>query len=265
MCIRDRNYTTAGIVDTGTVASSTTSLITVSAQVSEQLTFCIGSTTIDNATTAAGTCSAISGNSLSLGNLSSSNVNVSPVGSGSGGDSKNAIAELNTNAANGVNVYYDAVAQSGTNHTRTLRVSGATCNPVTNVPTDQCLNAIGTTHLQETAGTEAFGMTIAGVNCGDVLGSYYSCSFASSTNKLIPNASYNCAGSSTYPSSENGLLGSTICFYAWDETGTAQLIANSSSVVGNEALIIKFATTLNLVSPSGIYTAQADYVATPIF
>jgi hypothetical protein len=256
------NYTTS--IDSGITASSTTQGFTVNALIQEQLSFCIGATAIDNATSTVSTCAAITGTSLNLGTLNSTDVSVSPVASGNGGDANNGLAELNTNAANGTTVYYDAVQQSGTNELGTLRVAGATCSATTSL-TDQCINAIGTTHSQLTPGTEAFGMTVAGVNCSLVTA--YSCVFSTGTYNLVPNASYKCQLSgNTYPSSENGQVATTTtCYYAWDQTGTQDTLATATAPVGNEALILKFAATPNLVTPTGSYTAKADFVATPTF
>src|SRR6185312_3588569 len=103
------------------------------------------------------------------------------------GDGNNALAELSTNAVNGTAISYDAIQQSGTNHQGTLRVSGASCN-VSNVNTDQCINAIGTTRSTITHAVEAFGMTIAGVNCLNTLG--YTCSYSGNTYNLRKAANY---------------------------------------------------------------------------
>jgi hypothetical protein len=234
--------------------------------VQEQLSFCIGNTAVNDATTTVSTCAAISGTSLNLGTLNSTEVNVSPVAAGNGGDGNNGLAELNTNAANGTTVYYDAVqAGTGTNELGTLRVAGATCSATTSL-TDQCINAIGTTHTTLTAGTEAFGMTVAGVNCSLVTA--YTCTFSAGTYNLVPNATYKCQLSgNTFPSGANDVnqVASTTCYYAWDQSGTQDVLASSTAPVGNEALILKFAATPNLVTPTGSYTAKADFVASPTF
>lgn len=256
-------YTTGSIVDTGTVAASTTQTLTVSATIQEALSFCVGNTTVDNATSTVPTCSTITGTSLNLGTLNSTDVSISPVPSTVNGDANNGLAELSTNASNGASVNYDAVQQSGTNHKGTLRVPGATCNSGA-VNTDQCINAAGVSQSTMTAGTEDFGMTIAGINCSNVTA--YTCTFSSGTYNLVRTANYDCAGTNTYPSSENGQkTGTTTCGYAWDETGTSETIASASTVVGNEAMILKFAATPNAVTPTGSYTAEADFVATPTF
>jgi hypothetical protein len=256
----DTAYLTAS--DTGTVASSTTQLFTVNASIQEQLTFCIGATAINDGTTPPPACSSISGTSLNLGTLDATHSNVSPVGAGFNGDSNNGIGELSTNATNGTTVTYDAIQQSGTLHLGTLRVAGATCLAGTPV-TDQCINAIGTTQATLTAGTEDYGMTIAAVNCASTTA--YACTFAGGTYKLTRNANYDGTGLNTYPTDSGQVAGTTNAGYAWDETGTTTTIASSSTVVDKEALILKFAATPNIVTPSGSYTALADFVATPTF
>lgn len=256
-------YTVVGIVDTGTMASSTIQSLTVNATIQETLSFCIGATTINDGVTAPAACASISGTSLNLGTLNSGNTSVSPVPSATyNGDANNGIAEISTNANNGVAVQYDAIQQSGTNHNGTLKVSGATCN-VGVVNTDQCINAIGTTEAHIVTGTENFGMTVAAVNCAATTG--YTCTFAGGTYKMTRDVNYNGTGANTYPTDTGVITGTTNAFYAWDETGTFDTIASSTSPVDREALILKFAATPNLVTPTGSYTAKADFVATPSF
>lgn len=257
----DTAYATA--IDNGVVASSTTQTLTVSATVQENLTFCIGSTAIDNATSAVPLCASVSGTSLNLGTLNSSAVSVSPVGTANNGDTNNGLAEVGTNASNGIAISYNAIQQSGANHQGTLRVAGANC-AAGSTNTDQCVNAVGSTAAALVAGAESFGMTVAGINCSNVTS--YTCNFSGGTYNMVRNANYDCDGTNTYPSSENNqIVGTTTCGYAWDETGSSQTIASSSTVVGNEALILKFASTPNITTPTGSYTAQANFVATATF
>lgn len=250
------------VVDNGVVASSTTQLFTVNATIQEALSFCIGATTINDATTAPPACASVSGTSLNLGTLIPNRVSVSPVVVGNNGDANNAIAQLSTNASNGTTVAYHAFQQSGTNHKGTLRVAGSTCQAGT-VNTDQCINAIGTTQSTIASGVENFGMTIAAVNCAATTA--YTCSFTGNTYNLIRNTNYDGTGSSTYPTDSDLVTGTTQAGYAWDEGGTAATIAASTTVVDSEALIIKFAATPNIVTPTGSYTALADFVATPVY
>ncbi len=243
-------YTAGSIVDQGTVAASTSQTLTVNAAIQEVLVFCIGATAVNDATTSPGAdCSAISGTAVDLGTLDSSIVSVTPVAVSSGGSNTNGVAMMRTNAVNGATVSYRAVQQTGTNHQGTLRVSGASCN-VGNINTDQCIDAQGATQATFTAGTEKFGMTVAGTNCGAVTS--YSCALASGTNNLKASTNYIGASAITFGNSSG---------FAWDESGTAQQIASSSTVVDNEALILKFAATPSITTPTGSYTAQSDFIA----
>lgn len=251
-------YTGGSIVDTGTVASAVTQTLTINAAVAEILNFCVGSTLVDDATTSVATdCTGVSGTSLNIGTLDTSATNVSPVNT-NGGDNRNGLAMLRTNAANGATVSYYAIQQSGTNHQGTLRISGASCNAGT-VPTDQCINAQGTTQSTFVAGTEKFGMTVAGINCGSTAS--YTCTFSSGTYNLARDAAYDGNGANTYVTDSGSVGGTTNGGYAWDETGTADLIASSTTVVDDETLILKFASTPQITTPFGSYAAQADFVA----
>lgn len=247
----DDDYQTGDILDDGTVASAVTQTLTISARIQEVLNFCVGNTAVDDATSSPGaSCSNISGTTVDLGILDPSSVNVSPVDVSSGGNDTNGIAMLRTNAASGATVSYKSIQGAGTNHLGALRVSGATCNAGT-VNTDQCINSAGTTQSAFAAGTEEFGMTVAGVNCGSTTA--YTCTFSSGDYNLQRDSQYDGLGSDTYGSDNtNG--------YAWDETGTLDQIASSSGAVDDESLILVFAATPNAVTPTGSYSAQADFI-----
>jgi hypothetical protein len=174
---------------------------------------------------------------------------------------------LRTNASNGATVSYDSIQQSGTRHLGTLRIAGQTCstdsenNNTSN--TDACFN-VRTAQATFSTGTERFGMTVAGVNCGST--SSYTCAFGSGTYNLVRDAAYDCDGTNTYPTGDaDQINGPTTCGYAWDEAGNMTQIASSSASttkqVDDEALVLKFAATPMLTSPFGSYTAQADFVA----
>jgi hypothetical protein len=255
----------ATAVDSGTVAAAVVQTLTVNARVAEILQFCVGSTTVDDATTSiAGDCSGVTGTSIDIGTLDPSVVNVSPV-STNGGDSNNALAMLRTNAENGATVAYRAIqAGSGSNHLGTLRITGATCNGGT-INTDACINAQGGTQGTFTAGQEKFGMTIAGVNCGSTTS--YTCVYSSNSNDLAPQTNYIGKSGNVYcnicstADSGNG--------YAWDESGSAVTIASSASStikqVDDEALVLKFAASPTITTPFGAYSVQADFIAVPTY
>jgi hypothetical protein len=251
----DAAWTTA--VDTGTVAGAVTQTLTIGAQVAEILQFCVGSTAIDDATSAIGaTCGA--GTTVNIGTLDPSAVNISPV-SANGGTNTNGLAILRTNAVNGSAVFYDALQDTGTTHPGALRIAGANCttNPYS------CINSIGGTQAKITAGTQNFGMTIAGTNCGTA-STYYTCVYSSGSEHLVPSTNYvgktgaycstNCNGTG-----ENG--------FAWVEAGTSTQIASAASnnTVADEALVLKFAATPTITTTFGVYTVKADFTAVPTY
>jgi len=251
--------------DFGATASAVVQTLTTNAAVAEVLNFCVGSTTVDDVSTnIANDCSALSGTSINIGTLDTSAINVSPVAV-NGGDNKNGVAMVRSNAGNGTVIAYDAIQQSGTNHRGTLRISGSTCNAVTNTFTDSCINAAGTTQTTFTAGTEEFGMTIAGINFGSTTS--YTCTYGTppgNTCNLHPLNNYlgeGTSGSSEAYGTANG--------YAWDESGSATNIASSASStikqIDDEAIVLKFAATPSITTPFGPYAAQTDFIAVPTY
>jgi hypothetical protein len=255
----DASWTTA--IDTGTTASAVVQTLQVNAVVAEVLNFCIGSTTVnDDSSTMPADCTAVSGTSVNLGTLDTSNVNVTPVTTNCNPSDcgYNGIAMVRSNAINGTSVYYDAIQQSGTNHQGTLRISGDNCN-AGSVTTDSCFNASGAQGVFA-AGTEAYGMTIAGVNCDSA--NAYSCD--TSDSNLQRDGSYDADANTSYYSQSNQVA-STTGGFAWQENGTVTQIASSvgsaTKVIDDEALILKFAATPSITTPFGVYTAQADFIA----
>ncbi len=266
------SHTTPGThLDDGGVALSLAHQLTTNARVQEQLVFCVGTTTVDNATSnAAATnndCRDISGTTIDLGVVDSSAVYISgPSNTAANNNGVNGIAMVRTNAVNGVLVQYMAEQGTGSNHVGTLRVTGATCNAGT-VSTDQCFNAQGTTQGTFTAGTEKFGMTVAGVNCGTTNArTAYNCTYTSNDNNLKPAdtgggdpTTYRGGGTSGSPTYGTGNG------FAWDESGSPAKIASSSTVVDSEALILKFAATSGITTPTGSYGITSTYIATATF
>lgn len=257
------NYPTgAGFVDYGVTAGAVVQTLTTSAQVAEVLNFCTGTTTVNDATTAiASDCSAVSGTAVNLGVLSTGQVNVSPVTGTNGGNDLNGVVMLRTNATNGTTVSYDAIqASTGTNHLGTLRITGATCNAGT-VSTDGCINAKGTTQGTIVSGTEEFGATVAAINCESTVS--YSCVFSTGTYNLVRDAAYDGDGTNAASNftDTNAVAGTTTSGYAWDETGTFDQVASSSTYVDDEVLVIKFAATAALITPFGSYNVSTDFVA----
>ena len=53
--------------------------------------------------------------------------------------------------------------------------------------------------------------------------------------------------------------------YAWDISGSLVNIANASGPTDDEALILKFAAVAAITTPTGSYTVQGDFIATPTY
>ncbi len=231
-------------VDDGGVALSTAAQLTVNARVAEILQFCVGTTAInDDVTAAPADCSSFSGTTINLGVVDNSTVNISPVATANGGNVMNGAAMVRTNAVNGVVIDY--FAEQNTNSGK-LKVSGATC--VDNVSvTDQCFNSATTTQNALAAGTEEFGMTISHVN---------------RTSSSTPTA--NLSRDTEYDGDGTASGG-----FAWDDTGTTDRIASSaaasSKVVDDEMLILRFAATAAITTPTGSYTVTSTYIATATY
>ena len=276
---RMRLYSDTGttLVWEGIFAQSTSQTLTVNARVQERLDFCVGSTTVDDATTTPGAaCTNITGTTVDIGNIENGQVNVSPVDPSNGGNNTNGVAMVRTNAVNGVVVDYKSIQASGTNSLGALRVSGATCSAETAVSTtDQCFNSSdtgsdpsdGATAAAITPGTEKFGMTIAGINCGS--STAYGCTFTTGVYNLVRDAEYDGNGGNTYSTEFNQVGSATANSYAWLSNGVADRIASSASstvkVVDDEALILKFAATAGVTTPTGAYSVQSDFIATTTF
>ena len=100
-------------------------------------------------------------------------------------------------------------------------------------------------------------MTIAGTNCGSTT-SYATCTNNSTAN-LLRDSSYDADAGNAFND------GSTTGGYAWPEVSTATTIAASSTVVDDEALILKFAGTANITTPTGSYGVTSTYIATATY
>lgn len=230
-------FPTTNQVDTGGIALSTAEQLTVLARVQETLNFCVGTT--DAASN--NDCTDISGNTVDLGVVDSGGVSVSPVAATSGGNNVNGLAMVRTNAANGLVIdYFAQQASTGTNHLGALRVNGAVCN-VGAVETDQCFLSAGTTQNAIVAGTEEFGMTISSVDVTN-----------GSTANITRDGEYD----------GDGTAGGG---WAWDESGSPDRIASSGTVVDDEMLILRFAATSAITTPTGAYSVVSTYIATPTF
>jgi hypothetical protein len=247
-----------GLVDNGVVAAATVEQILVTARVQERLVFCVG--TVRDTGGAAddvdvSECDDISGTTKDLGAVDFLDVcttlnNPCEHNNPTGGDGAS-YALIATNAQEGAIVTYYAEEDQtpgATGELGSLRIPGAdNCTDPAST-TDQCFNSAGTTATTITAGTEMFGMTVGGIN---QLGL---------TTNLAPAADYNGNGQAEGTCAAPG----GNC-WAWDPSGTVRTIASSNDVLDNEVLLIHFAATASLTTPTGQYAVTSTYVATPTF
>jgi hypothetical protein len=224
----------AATVDAGGVALSTANQLTINARVQEILQFCVGTTDAGTASD----CTDISGTVVDLGVIGSGVVSVSPVDPQNGGNNRNGLAMIRTNAVGGANIkYFASPVGGGSNLLGSLRVTGATCGTNTTL-TDQCFNS-PTSKTEFVINTEAFGMTATlDTSNGD-------------TTNLVRDAAY--AG--------DGSAGEG---FAWTGT-TPATIASSPTVIDDEMLVLRFAAVAGVTTPTGQYGVRSTYIATSTF
>lgn len=228
----DDDYGSGDLLDEGVVAVAFVNQLTITGRVQENLVFCVG--TDDAGST--NDCADISGTSVDIGVIDSATVNISPVASGGGGNNKNGLAMLRTNAQSGATISYYAEQNTSSGK---FKVAGATCSGVST--TDQCFNSTGTTQNPIVAGTEEFGLTVSSVDVTN-----------GTTTNITRNTDYD----------GDGTAGGG---WAWDDTGTVDQIASSATVVDDEMLVLRFAATAQTTTPTGSYTVTSTYIATPTF
>jgi hypothetical protein len=231
---------TSTLVHDGSVAGSTTQVLTIQARVQEVLQFCIGAETAANvaAWTGAGTsCSSISNSLVDLGPVDSGVVTVSP---DVDGNDKDGIAMLRTNAVNGATITYKSLQDlsAGGSNRGSLKIVGQTCSSTdisTGSKTDRCFNS---TTAGSVLTSEGFGMRLV------------------DTDTASETPTTNLTASAPYSSGTN---------YSWDDTGTPVVIASSTSasekVVDDEAFKLRFGARSALTTPTGQYSVQAQFIA----
>lgn len=220
--------------DDGGIALSTASQLTINARVQEVLTFTVGT---DDA---ADNCAALAGDTIDLGVLDTSGINRASTDPTA--DTNVGCAEVTTNAANGVQIYY--VGDD-------LKVSGATCAGSTDddagtaSDVDQCINRdgdadAGTLTTGISAGDELWGIGISNVGTNAI---------ANVTNNLTEVAAYDIDTAAEYSFVPN----------------TATEFANSATVVNQETIEIDAAATASITTPTGLYSTTLTFIATATF
>ncbi len=258
--------TPGAYTDAGGVAMSTANQLTVSARVQEVLVFCVGTTDTDPTNATDGDCADISGTVVDLGVVQSGSPNISPVTAVNGGNDRNGLAMVRTNAVNGVVIDYFAepvTGDSGATHLGALRVSGATCagdgTIATGAKTDQCFNSSSSTRTAFATVDEGFGMTSSSVNVSN-----------GTTSNLVRDVEYCGAGTNAAATGGACTLPSTTLGggWAWAQT-TPDTIASSggsaTKVVDDEMLVLRFAAQAAVTTPTGQYGVTSTYVATSSF
>ena len=245
--IRVYSVGTSTLAHDGTVAGSTAQVLSVQARVQEVLQFCIGAETSANvaAWTGAGTsCTNVVNSLVDLGPVDSGSATISP---DVDGNSMDGVAMIRSNAVNGATINYRSVQDltAGGSNRGSLKIVGQTCSSTditSGSKTDRCFNSTTAGNALTASGTEGFGMRL--VNADG----------ASET----PTA--NLTATAPYSSGTN---------YSWDDTGASTLVASSTTasekVVDDEAFQLRFAARSALTTPTGQYSVQAEFVATPVY
>ena len=229
----------------GAVALSTANQLTINARVQEVLHFCVG--TDDSGTNS--DCRDLSGTTVDLGVVDSAGSSVSPVNV-NGGNNRNGLAMIRTNAAGGADVTYFAEQAAGSG---TLKVATATCGGdtsyATGTKTDQCFNGTNTQTAFNTANFEGFGLTVSSVDTSN----------GGATTNVTRNAEYD--GDATEAQG-----------FAWNSSTTATSIASSTGgaapenrVIDDELLVLRFAARAATTTPTGSYTVTSTYIATATY
>ena len=217
---------TGTYVDSGGIALSTASNISITSKVFETLSFCVFQSSC-------GTPPTLTLGDPTTGALSSTGAYVN----------SNAQYTLATNAANGANV-----TMTGT----TLCRPGGTCTTGTNAYT---ISAIGSTATAKSIGSEQFGM------CADVTGSGV-LSVASTYNDSVNNChtittgSY--AGSSLFGFNDASSAGGT-------NNASGSQVMSSTGAVPSYTGTFTFLGDISATTEAGIYSTSLNLVATGTF
>ncbi len=222
---------TAGVVDSGGVALSTSSTISLQANVEEELTFCVSGDAIDDSSGACTTTGGLTTPSLQLGHT----VGSTKVLDSTAVDTANAYTELSTNALSGVVVDMKELANTCTGLSRD---SGATC-PIEGV---------------------ANGTISAGENNSNPGGAFAMCVNKGANTTVVAtykDTTNNCPTGGFNATSEYG-MGTTTSTYG-------DQILSTASAVKEEQNTCVFAATAAPVTPAGTYSGSESLIATGTF
>jgi hypothetical protein len=258
------------IVHYGTVAAAITQQLTTSGRVQERLAFCVAAIDDDDALPA--DCGAFpTTTSIDLGTIDNTTVPLamtSPVEptATNGSNDHYGVAMVNTNASGGVVVAYypevdTNVGGGDTDQLRGFRVALADCSATITSVTDQCFISADNTNGETFAtGTERFGIQVPCIDTTQ----------GSTTNLTTVPAKYSntdndvtsvagCHKTDGSGGADNGIK------FAWNDTGTADTLASSTSVVEDELIKLRFGAVAAATTPTGLYRVTTTYIATPTF
>ncbi len=220
-------------VDTGGIALSTVTNITITAKVQESLTFCVSGAALAPTST----CTSATTPTITLGHGTPAVLDASAV------DTASVYTQVSTNASSGIIIRMKA--QNSCSNGGMSSSGGAVCNiPGVAASSGSVAQAI-------VAGTAAFGMYVDASTAN-----------TAGTGTVTPDSNYNDGSHTTIPTS---------LFYGMDQGGTGVLstygdpIASSAgpvSLVNNELV---FAATASNTTQAGIYTAKEALIATGTF
>lgn len=237
---------TGAVIHEGVVAGSTTQVLTINARVQEALSFCVGAatTTVVTAWTTATQCSNVTNTTVDMGPLGSSGITTSDTNEG---NDRDGVVMLRSNAVNGTTIVYRSILDAGASGSNrgSLKIAGQTCGETdldaTESNTDRCFNS--------DEGGQAFGTNIEGFGMRLI-----NVDTASET----PTA--NLTASAPYNSGTD---------YAWDDDADPVIIATSTGasekVVDDEAFQLRFGARSALTTPTGLYSVQAEFIATSVY
>lgn len=289
------DFASGNLLDEGTVAAAIVNQLQVTGRVQERLVFCVYALDDTAASTAAGSgagvlptnCAAdeandpILGSNVDIGVITESAIARAPVDDNPPADLGNdtiGAAQVNTNASGGVSVTYYATTAGAVNEDRAFRATAAdVCNVSGTSLVDQCFisaSTAGETFVVDGTDQERFGMNIVCVvnsntntagttsnlgtgNVGAGTGNTFNTAYANgdtTRTQLEDTAGDDC---------ENNAGETDV--YAWNDTGTAEPLIGSSTVVDDELIKLRFAALAQATTPTGTYTVNSTFIATPTF
>jgi hypothetical protein len=234
----------SNIIDQGGDALSIAQTISVTAKVFETLTFCVFTTTCGTAPTA--TLGAATTTALSTSNTYGST---------------NVAYTLATNAYNGV-----IVTMTGTTLCTASTLSYANCENATPAPT---ITALGATAAAPVLGNSQFGMCVTAITGVTAATTYTSSTNACPT--LVQNTAYTPGSglltNTTYGFNDanSGTCGSSGVGGAGTNATCGSLVMSSTGSISSNSGSFTFIANIAATTPSGIYNANLNMVATAKF